>query len=242
MGAVWRLISAGKRNEKDGYGGCARAAAATSVPELLILKPSSLGDIIHALQVATTIKAQRPDVRISWVVREIFAPIVRASTAVDQTYVFERKGGTKGFLRLTRELRKVKFDYAFDMQGLLRTGLLMSRVHAKHKVGRTDADQAKLAPIALARQQRLGRLIDRLGELRRVGEGAMISGMAGVTAESLLRILMAAAENCNRVARGEEPLDVVRARDAGARHRPTSPERKAMTSPQERRGLIPERS
>lgn len=110
-----------------------------SVPELLILKPSSLGDIIHALQVATTIKAQRDDMRISWVVREIFAPIVRACTAVDQTYVFERKGGTKGFLKLTRELRLKKFDYAFDMQGLLRTGLLMSRVHAKQKVGRSDA-------------------------------------------------------------------------------------------------------
>ena len=38
--------------------------------------------------------------------------------------------------------------------------------------------------------------------------------MAGVTAESLLRILIAAAENCNRVARGEEPLDVVREGDA----------------------------
>jgi D-3-phosphoglycerate dehydrogenase len=33
--------------------------------------------------------------------------------------------------------------------------------------------------------------------------------MAGVTAESLLRILQAAMANCNRVARGEEPLDVV---------------------------------
>ncbi|MFN2613632.1 MAG: 2-hydroxyacid dehydrogenase [Actinomycetota bacterium] len=38
--------------------------------------------------------------------------------------------------------------------------------------------------------------------------------MAGVTAESLLRILMAAAENCNRVARGEEPSDVVHEGDA----------------------------
>ena len=41
--------------------------------ELLIIKPSSLGDIVHALQVATAVKAQRDDVRISWVVREIFA-------------------------------------------------------------------------------------------------------------------------------------------------------------------------
>ena len=107
--------------------------------DLLIIKPSSLGDIVHGLQVATALKAQVSHLRISWVVREIFAPIVRACEAVDRTYVFERNAGAKGFLRLTRELRKTNFDYVFDMQGLLRTGLMTSRVRAGRKVGRSDA-------------------------------------------------------------------------------------------------------
>ncbi len=107
--------------------------------QLLIIKPSSLGDIVHALQVATSLKAQCEGLRISWVVREIFAPLVRACEAVDQVYVFERNAGTKGFLRLMKEIRKTKFDYVFDMQGLLRTGLMTSRTDAKRKVGRTDA-------------------------------------------------------------------------------------------------------
>ncbi len=107
--------------------------------ELLIIKPSSLGDIVHALQVATSLKAQVEGLRISWIVGDSFAPIVRACEAVDHVYVFERKGGTKAFLKLMKEVRKTKFDYAFDMQGLLRTGLMMSRVHAKVKVGRSDA-------------------------------------------------------------------------------------------------------
>lgn len=107
--------------------------------ELLIIKPSSLGDIVHALQVATSLKAQCEGLRISWVVREIFSPIVRACEAVDQVYVFERNGGTKGFLRLMKQIRKTKFDYIFDMQGLLRTGLMTSRAHAKKKIGRADA-------------------------------------------------------------------------------------------------------
>jgi ADP-heptose:LPS heptosyltransferase len=107
--------------------------------ELLIIKPSSLGDIVHGLQVATSLKAQVEDLRISWVVREIFAPIVRASEAVDQVYIFERAGGAKGFVRLTNELRKKHFDFVFDMQGLLRTGLLTTRVIADRKIGRTDA-------------------------------------------------------------------------------------------------------
>jgi ADP-heptose:LPS heptosyltransferase len=70
--------------------------------ELLIIKPSSLGDIVHGLQVATSLKAQARGLRISWVVRDIFAPIVRACAAVDQVYVFERNAGTKGFLRLMK--------------------------------------------------------------------------------------------------------------------------------------------
>lgn len=107
--------------------------------ELLIIKPSSLGDIVHGLQIATSLKAQRDDLRISWVVREIFAPIVRACEAVDHVYIFERNAGAKGFLRLMREIRKTKFDYVFDMQGLLRTGLMTSRALATHKVGRSDA-------------------------------------------------------------------------------------------------------
>ncbi len=107
--------------------------------ELLIIKPSSLGDIVQGLQVATSLKAQKTGLRISWVVREMFAPLVRACEAVDQVYIFERKGGTKGFLKLMSEIRKTKFDYVFDMQGLLRTGLMTSRTRATHKVGRSDA-------------------------------------------------------------------------------------------------------
>jgi len=106
---------------------------------LLVVLPSSLGDIVHGLQVATSLKSQVEGLRISWIVRDIFAPIVRACSAVDHVYVFQRKGGAKGFLRLIKEVRKTKFDYVFDFQGLLRTGLMTSRVHAKKKIGRSDA-------------------------------------------------------------------------------------------------------
>jgi ADP-heptose:LPS heptosyltransferase len=107
--------------------------------ELLVIKPSSLGDIVHGLQVATSLKAQRDNLRISWIVREMFAPIVRSCEAIDRVYVFERNGGAKGFLKLMRQVRATRFDYVFDMQGLLRTGLMTSRAKAKHKVGRSDS-------------------------------------------------------------------------------------------------------
>jgi ADP-heptose:LPS heptosyltransferase len=109
------------------------------MPNVLIIKPSSLADVVHGLQVATSLKAQRDDLKISWIVRDIYAPIVRACSAIDHVYVFQRTGGAKSFLKLIKDVRKTKFDFAFDFQGLLRTGLITSRVRAVRKVGRSDA-------------------------------------------------------------------------------------------------------
>jgi len=109
------------------------------MPHVLIIKPSSLGDIVHGLQVAASLKEQRADLQISWIVREIFAPLVRSCEAVDRVYVFRRDAGIVGFFRLMQEVRQTKFDYVFDMQGLLRTGLMTFRAVADKKVGLTDA-------------------------------------------------------------------------------------------------------
>jgi heptosyltransferase-1 len=109
------------------------------MPEMLIVLTSPLRDIVHGLQVAASIKAQKPEWRISWIVRDIFAPIVRASPAVDQVYVFPRHEGARGFLRMMREVRKREFDLVGDMQGLLRTGLMTKWARGRRKVGRPDA-------------------------------------------------------------------------------------------------------
>jgi ADP-heptose:LPS heptosyltransferase len=109
------------------------------MPETLIIKPSALRDIVHGLQVAASIKAQKPEWRISWVVRDIFAPLVRASAAVDQVFVFQRHEGARGFVRMMREVRKREFDVVCDLQGLLRTGLMTKWTRARRKVGRADA-------------------------------------------------------------------------------------------------------
>lgn len=109
------------------------------MPELLIIKPSALRDIVHGLQVAASIKAQRPEWRISWIVRDIFSPLVRSCAAVDRIYVFRRNGGARGFLNLMREVRRTEFDLVLDFQGLLRSGLMTKWSRAKRKVGRTDA-------------------------------------------------------------------------------------------------------
>ncbi len=109
------------------------------MPELLIIKPSALRDIVHGLQVAASIKAQKPEWRISWIVRDIFAPLVRSCAAVDQVFVFQRHEGVRGFLHTMRDVRRQEFDVVCDFQGLLRTGLMTKWTRAKRRVGRPDA-------------------------------------------------------------------------------------------------------
>ena len=107
--------------------------------ELLIIQTSPLGDIVHALRMVAALRAQQPDWRVSWIVQDIFAPLVRSSTVVDQIHVFRRFGGVGSFLSLMREVRQQEFDVVLDLQGLLRSGLMIKWTRARRKIGRTDA-------------------------------------------------------------------------------------------------------
>jgi len=106
---------------------------------LLVIKPSSLGDIVHALQVVQTLARERPECRITWVVRERFAGLVQAAPFVHEAIIFRRRDGGRAFLRLLRQLRARRFDAVWDMQGLLRSGLMTAAARAPVKWGRRDA-------------------------------------------------------------------------------------------------------
>ncbi|HCJ11588.1 MAG: hypothetical protein A2Y14_02945 [Verrucomicrobia bacterium GWF2_51_19] len=103
---------------------------------ILIIKPSSLGDIIHGLQMADVLK-KNLNAHITWVARDCFAPIVRACEAVDNIIVFERS--CWGFWKVMRAIRAETFDVVLDLQGLARTGLWTFFARAKDKYGRSDA-------------------------------------------------------------------------------------------------------
>jgi ADP-heptose:LPS heptosyltransferase len=109
------------------------------VKSLLVIKPSSLGDIVHALQVVQTFAREQPECRISWVVRERFAGLVQAADFVHEVIIFRRRDGWRAYLRLLRGLRQRRFEAVWDMQGLLRSGLMMAAARAPAKWGRADA-------------------------------------------------------------------------------------------------------
>ena len=56
----------------------------SSMPDVLFIKTSSLGDVIHHMPALTEARARRPDARFAWVVEEAFAPLVRLHPAVGE--------------------------------------------------------------------------------------------------------------------------------------------------------------
>lgn len=106
---------------------------------LLIIKPSSLGDIVHGLQVVQSLARQLPDCRITWVVRDRFAPLVEAAPFVAEAIHYRRKEGWRGLWEVMKILRGRKFDAVWDMQGLLRSGLMTAAANAPVKWGRKDS-------------------------------------------------------------------------------------------------------
>ncbi len=119
-----------------------RADTSLRIPRmnrLLVIKPSSLGDIVHGLQVAQIAARARPELRITWVVRERFADLVKAAPFVAETIIFRRRDGWPAFVKLLQELRRREFDAVWDLQGLLRSGLMTAAARAPKKWGRRDA-------------------------------------------------------------------------------------------------------
>lgn len=100
---------------------------------ILIIKPSSLGDIVLALPALTALRKSFPEAEISWLVCPEFAPLLANHPHLTRTIPFDRKFLAKAWfnpyaagalLALIRQLRNSKFDAIFDFQGLFRTASL----------------------------------------------------------------------------------------------------------------------
>lgn len=104
--------------------------------KILIIKPSSFGDIVQALPAANALKQIYGDAaKISWVVFENWKEIVELSLDIDEVVVWNKKEGLKGFFKILKKLRKTEFDLIIDLQGLLRSAFLARFSKGKIKLG-----------------------------------------------------------------------------------------------------------
>jgi len=105
----------------------------------LIVRLSSLGDIIHTLPAFAALRQQFPAAKINWVVEEKGKEILDLVPGIDRIYVQQTKNRTlKSFRKLIQELRsamKEKDSVALDFQGLIKSGLFTRLSGAKKRLG-----------------------------------------------------------------------------------------------------------
>jgi lipopolysaccharide heptosyltransferase I len=103
--------------------------------KILIIKPSSLGDIIQSNPTLVVLKEAYPDAAITWLVFDAFADILPLFADLDRIMVWNKKGGMKEYLRVMGAIRKERFDLVIDLQGLARTAVLAFLSGAAKKIG-----------------------------------------------------------------------------------------------------------
>jgi heptosyltransferase-1 len=82
-----------------------------------------MGDIVHTLPAAASLKHSFPGWRVTWVVEPPWAPLLQANPFVDRVVLLDRRAGA-GLARFWRELREERFDFAVDFQGLVKSALV----------------------------------------------------------------------------------------------------------------------
>ncbi len=116
--------------------------------KVLIVKPSSLGDVIHSLPFLYSVKRQMPQARVHWVIAEGLAPLLEGHPLIDRLWKINKDEWKRPsmlfqtigqFRELSRGLRKEKFDAVFDLQGLLRSAVISRMAGAKPVVGFSGA-------------------------------------------------------------------------------------------------------
>jgi lipopolysaccharide heptosyltransferase I len=115
---------------------------------ILVVKPSALGDVVHALPVAATLKRRYPAVRLDWLVEEAAAPVVTGHPAVAEVLVSGRPRWLQQLRSPSRAastlrevahflgaLRRRRYDAVLDLQGLLKSAVYVLAAAAPVRVG-----------------------------------------------------------------------------------------------------------
>jgi len=120
---------------------------------ILLVRVSSLGDVLHNLPMVADILRHHPDANIDWVVEEGYVSLVRLNARVRKIIPFALRRWRKSLGnkatraeigQFLRTLREQRYDYVFDTQGLLKTGIIMGAariVPGGRKVGLANGSE-----------------------------------------------------------------------------------------------------
>ncbi len=99
----------------------------------LILKTSSLGDLIHTFPALHTLRTHFKESQIDWLVEERYKELITSNTEVDNVFAVDTKGSK---YKIYQALKKLpSYDVIFDLQANIKSGFLLSVLKSPRKVG-----------------------------------------------------------------------------------------------------------
>lgn len=107
-------------------------------PRILIVKLSSMGDVVHTLPAAQALRARFPGAHLGWVVEHQHAALLRDQPFLDSIHVATGRN-LRAVVRLVGELRQIPWDVAIDFQGLLRSAVVARLSGARRRIGYVPA-------------------------------------------------------------------------------------------------------
>ena len=124
-----RATLAPHRNGPVTGGGYSYFVLNSDIRSILIIKPSSLGDIVHTLPAVAALRTAHPQAELTWVINPEWTTLLRGNPDIDHVHIFPRgefrslsaPASLWPWLQKTRNLRP---DVALDFQGLLRSALI----------------------------------------------------------------------------------------------------------------------
>ena len=102
--------------------------------KFLIIKSSSLGDIIHAFKALAYLRYKCPYAQIDWVVEKPCKILVERHPMVDNVHVIDTKKWRKTWWK-NSGFKLPDYDFVFDLQGNIKSAWILSKVSAKLKIG-----------------------------------------------------------------------------------------------------------
>ncbi len=112
-----------------------------SYHNILVVKMSAIGDVIHALPVSHALKESFPGAKVSWVVEKAAYDLLVNNPYIDQIFLFEKhkfksiRGLMKHLPSFSHSLREHHFDAALDLQGLAKSAAVTFLSGAPTRLG-----------------------------------------------------------------------------------------------------------
>jgi heptosyltransferase I len=103
-------------------------------PRFLVVRLSSLGDLVHTIPAVAALRASFPSATIDWVVDQRWSPLVEMVTVINDTIPLGRS--VPEVLSCIRRLRRARYTCALDLQGRYRSAVLSWLSGAPRRIGR----------------------------------------------------------------------------------------------------------